>query len=79
MHRTAGSCYKQSIPAENSTARDSSYINEDFRLRIRFVETRLGGFEKKRVVNGEGEKIVPKTEQMRKNVKAQESAGYSGF
>ena len=48
MHRTAGNCYKQSIPAKNSTARDSSYINEDFRLRIRFVETRLGGFEKKK-------------------------------
>ena len=32
--------------AENSTARDSWYIKEGFRLRIRFVEAGLGGFDK---------------------------------
>ena len=42
MHRT-GSCYKYSITAENSTTRDSTYIEEGFRLQIRFVETELGG------------------------------------
>ena len=54
MHRT-GSCYKHHITAENSTARDSSYIKEGFRLGIRFVETELGGFDKKKVANREGE------------------------
>ena len=39
MHRRTGICYKHSITAENSTARDSSFIKEGFRLRIRFVET----------------------------------------
>ena len=47
MHRT-GSCYKHHITAENSTARDSSYIKEGFRLWIRFVETGFGNLEKKR-------------------------------
>ena len=69
MHRT-GSCYKHHITAENSTARDSSYIKEGFRLGIRFVETELGGFDKKKKWQiGRGREIVPKTEQMRKNVK----------
>ena len=45
--------YKHSITAENSTTRDSLYIKESFRLRIRFAETGLWG-EKK---------------QLRKNVK----------
>ena len=69
MHRTTGSYYKHSIAAENSTARDSSYIKEGFRLGIRFVETELGGFDKKKWQIGRGREIVPKTEQMRKNVK----------
>ena len=42
MHRT-GSCYKYSITAENSTTRDSTYIEVGFRLQIRFVETEWGG------------------------------------
>ena len=46
MHRTTGSYYKHSIAAENSTARDSSYIKEGFILRIRFVETGLGDLKK---------------------------------
>ena len=65
--------FKHSITAENSTARDNSYIKEGFRLRIGFVETGLGGFDKeKKVANGQmrrGREIVPKTEQLRKNVK----------
>ena len=48
MHRKTGSCYKHHITAENSTARDSSYIKEGFRLPIRFVETGLRGFEKEK-------------------------------
>ena len=65
--------FKHSITAENSTARDSSYIKKGFRLRIGFVESGLGGFdkEKKVVPNGQmgrGREIVPKTEQLRKNV-----------
>ena len=74
MHRRTGSCYKNSITAENSTAKDSLYIKEGFRLWIRFVETGLGGFDKeeKKVANGQlgrGREIVPKNEQVRKNVK----------
>ena len=46
MCRRTGSCYKHSITAEKSTASDSSYITEGFRLQIRFVETGLGGFVK---------------------------------
>ena len=76
MHRRTGGCYKHSITAENSTARDSSNIKEGFRLQIRSVETRLGGFDKekkkKKVVNGQmgrGSEIVPKSEQVGKNVK----------
>ena len=65
MHRT-GSCYKYSITAENSTTRDSTYIEEGFRLQIRFVETELGG----------GRESVPQTEQVRKNVKVQEGTGF---
>ena len=81
MHRKTGSCYKHHITAENSTARDSSYIKEGFRLPIRFVETGLRGFEKekkkkKKWQMGRGREIVPKTEQMRKNVKVQESTGF---
>ena len=34
MQRRTGSCYKHSINAENSTARDSSYIKEGFRLKV---------------------------------------------
>ena len=45
------------------------YIKEGFRLGIRFVETELGGFDKKMWRIGRGREIVPKTEQMRKNVK----------
>ena len=45
MHRRTGSCYKHSITAEKSTAMDSSYIKEGFRLWIRLVKTRLGGFD----------------------------------
>ena len=48
MHRRTGSCYKNSITAENSTAKDSLYIKEGFRLWIRFVETGLGGFDKEK-------------------------------
>ena len=59
MHRRTGSCYKHSITAENSTAMDSSYIKEGFRLRIRFLETGLGEFDKGKKCgkweNGEGE------------------------
>ena len=78
MQRRAGSCYKHSTTAENSTSRDSSYIKEGFRLWIRFVETGFGNLEKKKKRKqqmGRGE-IVPKTEQVRKNVKVQESAGF---
>ena len=65
MHRRTRSCYKHSITAENSTARDSSYIKEGIRLQIRFVEMGLGGFdkEKKKVANaqmGRGEKLFQK-------------------
>ena len=65
MHRRTGSCYKHHITAENSTARDSLYIKEGFRLPIRFVETRLEGFEKekekeKKVANEEGERNCSK-------------------
>ena len=42
MYRRAGDCYKHRITAKNSTARDSSYIKESFKLWIRFVETGLG-------------------------------------
>ena len=53
-----GNCYKYSITAEISTARDSSYIKEGFRLGIRFLETVLEGGEdltkKEKVANGEG-------------------------
>ena len=74
MHRRRGCCEKHSITAENSTPRDSLYIKEGFRLRIRFVETGLGEdlIKKKKVANGEtgrGREIVPKTEQLRKIVK----------
>ena len=59
MHRRTGSCYKYSITAENSTARDSLYIKESFRLWIRFMETGLGRFDKEKRsgkwANGEGE------------------------
>ena len=48
MHRRTGSCYKNSITAENSTAKDSLCIKEGFRLWIRFVETGLGGFDKEK-------------------------------
>ena len=62
IHRRTGSCYKHSITAENSTARDSYYIKEGFRLPISFMETALGGFEKekKRGEWGEGEKLFQK-------------------
>ena len=62
MNRRTGSCYKHSITAENSTARDSYYIKEGFRLPISFMETALGGFEKekKRGEWGEGEKLFQK-------------------
>ena len=71
IHRRTGSCYKHSITAENSTARDSYNIKKGFRLRIRFMETALGGFEKEKKTwrMGRGREIVPKTEQLRKNVK----------
>ena len=80
MHRRTWSCYKHTITAENSTARGSSYIKEGVRLQIRFVEMWLGGFDKekkkeekrKKATNGQigkGREIVPKTEQVRKNVK----------
>ena len=74
MHRRTRSCYKRSIIAENSTARESSYIKGGFRLQIRFVEMGLGGVDKekkKKMGNGRGSRreIVPKTEQVRKNVK----------
>ena len=41
MHRRTGSCYKRNITAENSIARDSSYI-KGFRLWIKFVKKGLG-------------------------------------
>ena len=46
---------------------DSSNIKEGFILRIRFVEIGLG--EGKKWGMGRGRGIVPKTEQVRKNVK----------
>ena len=54
MHRRTGSSYKHSITTENSTATDSLYIKEGFRLWITFVETGLGGdvIKKKKVANG---------------------------
>ena len=56
MHRRTRSCYKRSIIAENSTARESSYIKEGFRLQIRFVEMGLGGVDKeKKEKNGKWE------------------------
>ena len=66
--------FKHSITAENSTARDSSYIKEGFRLQIRFVETGLGVFDKgkKKVANGQmgrGRELVSKTKQVRKYLK----------
>ena len=47
MYRT-GSCYKHSITAENSTARDSLYIKAGFRLQIRLMGTRFEGFDKEK-------------------------------
>ena len=46
LHSRTGSCYEHSINAEKSTTRDSLYIKEGFRLRIRFVETGGGGGDK---------------------------------
>ena len=48
MHRITGSCYKHSITTESSTARNSSYIKEGFRLLIRFVEMGLGDLVKEK-------------------------------
>ena len=42
MYRRTGSCNKHCNTAENSTARDSLYIKEGFRLWLRFGETELG-------------------------------------
>ena len=59
MHRRTGSCHKHCITAENSTARDTSYIKEGFRLRIRFAEKGLGLFDKEKKgtwANGGGER-----------------------
>ena len=71
-----------STALERSFARDSLYIKEGFRLRIRFVETGLGWFDKEKnntikitknkKANGQtgrGREVVPKTEQVRKSVK----------
>ena len=62
-----------STALERSFAWDSLYIKEGFRLRIRFVETGLGWFNKgKKKANGQmgrGREIVPKTGQVRKSVK----------
>ena len=66
MHSKTGSCYKHSITAESSIAKDSSYIKEGFRLRVKFVKMR---FDKKNWQMGRGREIVPKTEQVRNNVK----------
>ena len=46
---------------------DSSNIKDGFILQIRFVEIGLG--ERKKWGMGRGRGIVPKTEQVRKNVK----------
>ena len=54
MHRRTESCCKHSITAENSTARDSSYIKEGFRLQIRFVETGWGFGKKNKSGKWEG-------------------------
>ena len=77
MHRIIGSRYKHSITAENSTDGDSSYIKEGFRLKMRFEEMGSGGIwkrEKMRCMEM-GRDIVPRTEQVRKNVKVQEGVG----
>ena len=80
MQRRTGNSYKDCITAENSTATDSLYIKEGFRLWIRFVETGLRLFDKeKKKTNkemGKGSEIVPRTEQVRKNVKVLESTGF---
>ena len=80
MHRRIGSCYKHSLAAENTPARDSSYIKEGFRLRLRFMETGLEEFDKeKKIANGQmgrGRKIALKTKKVRKNVKVQESTAF---
>ena len=68
LHRRTGSCYKHNIIAGNSTARDSSYIKEGFRLWKRFVETGVGEGKKGGEVGGRRER-VPKIEQVGKNVK----------
>ena len=66
MYRRTGSCYKHSITAENSTARDSLYIKEGFKLQIRFVETGLRSEKKlkKECQIGRGREIVPKLNRL---------------